>query len=168
VTGVTTEIKYVEGDATRPRGEGNRIIAHICNDTGTWGAGFVEALSDRFPSVEAEYRDWVEESTYSTLPLGEVQFISPTENLWVANMIGQVGRRTLKSVPPIRYYAVEEALKTVARRASSLDASVHMPRIGTGLAGGSWNRIEPIIRETLLQQGVRTVVYDLPGEEETC
>lgn len=158
------QIEYVDGDATRPRGEGNRIIAHICNDAGKWGAGFVEALSERFPSVETEYRDWVEESTYGTLPLGTVQFVSPEEDLWVANMIGQVGRRTLKDVPPIRYYAVEEALETVASRAVDLDASVHMPRIGTGLGGGSWDRIRVIIRETLLLQNVQTLVYDLPDD----
>lgn len=158
------QIEYVDGDATYPRGDGNKIIAHICNDTGRWGAGFVEDLSERFPSVEAKYRAWVEETAYGTLPLGNVQFVSPEEDLWVANMIGQVGRRTLKDVPPIRYHAVEEALETVASRAVDLDASVHMPRIGTGLGGGSWDRIQIIIRETLLLQGVQTLVYDLPGD----
>lgn len=25
------EIKYINGDATNPQGEGNKIICHICN-----------------------------------------------------------------------------------------------------------------------------------------
>jgi O-acetyl-ADP-ribose deacetylase (regulator of RNase III) len=35
-----------------------------------------------------------------------------------------------------------------------------MPRIGCGLAGGSWEEIEPIIKRTLTDQGVEVVVYD--------
>lgn len=40
-------IHYVTGDATEPIGEGEKIIAHICNDQGGWGAGFVLALSKK-------------------------------------------------------------------------------------------------------------------------
>lgn len=78
-------------------------------------------------------------------------------------MIGQVGRRSL-NVPPIWYYALADALKQVGERARGVEASVHMQRIGTGLAGGSWTRVEHIVRETLLQKHVLTYVYDLPGE----
>jgi hypothetical protein len=30
-------ILYLKGDATNPQVEGNKIIAHICNDIGGWG-----------------------------------------------------------------------------------------------------------------------------------
>jgi hypothetical protein len=36
-----------------------------------------------------------------------------------------------------------------------------MPRIGSGLAGGEWPKIEPIIRETLSNENVEVMVYDL-------
>ena len=39
---------------------------------------------------------------------------------------------------------------------------VHMPRIGCGLAGGSWDRIEPLIVESLTVRGIETFVYDYP------
>ena len=35
-----------------------------------------------------------------------------------------------------------------------------MPRIGCGLAGGSWETIEPIIARTLGAKGLKVVVYD--------
>lgn len=35
-----------------------------------------------------------------------------------------------------------------------------MPRIGCGLAGGKWERIEPIILEELVAKGVEATVYD--------
>jgi hypothetical protein len=41
------QIQYIAGDATAPIGDGNKIIAHVCNDIGAWGAGFVLAISKR-------------------------------------------------------------------------------------------------------------------------
>ena len=43
-----------------------------------------------------------------------------------------------------------------------LKASVHMPRIGTGHAGGSWEIIEELVLDTLVHQGVPVTVYSLP------
>ncbi|MFJ6385555.1 hypothetical protein ACIQI7_36810, partial [Kitasatospora sp. NPDC092039] len=50
------EITYVRGDATTPQGKGVKVIAHVCNDLGGWGKGFVLALSRRWPEPEAAYR----------------------------------------------------------------------------------------------------------------
>lgn len=44
--------------------------------------------------------------------------------------------------------------------AAELGASVHMPRIGCGLAGGKWSRIEPLIERRLAGRGVPVTVYD--------
>ena len=41
-----------------------------------------------------------------------------------------------------------------------LGASVHMPGIGCGVAGGTWDRIEPIIFRTLRERDVAVNVYD--------
>jgi O-acetyl-ADP-ribose deacetylase (regulator of RNase III) len=59
-----------------------------------------------------------------------------------------------------RYDAVAGCLQKVAVRAAELKASVHMPRIGCGLAGGEWSRIEPFIKEHLCDPGVSVTVYD--------
>lgn len=50
------KIIYLKGDATNPQTEGNKIIAHICNDLGGWGKGFVLAISRRWKKPENEYR----------------------------------------------------------------------------------------------------------------
>jgi O-acetyl-ADP-ribose deacetylase (regulator of RNase III) len=39
-------------------------------------------------------------------------------------------------------------------------ASVHMPRIGCGLAGGRWELIEPMIVTRLSDRDVAVVIYD--------
>lgn len=153
------DIRYVKGDATRPYSRNNKMIVHICNDVGGWGRGFVMALSKRWSKPEAEYRTWY--ASQEGFALGEVQFVEVDEDLWVVNMIGQHKlKKSPDGQPPIRYDAVEKGLAKVAAKALELDASVHMPRIGCGLAGGSWDQIEPLIEKTLVAAGVMVTVYD--------
>jgi O-acetyl-ADP-ribose deacetylase (regulator of RNase III) len=156
-----TSIHYVRGDATDPKGDGVKIIAHICNDIGAWGKGFVLALSRRWEDPEASYRAWHAEGGDANLDLGAVQFVQVEPSLWVANMVGQRGIKRNAAGPPIRYQAVEKCLQQLAVKAIELDASVHMPRIGCGLAGGEWSQIESLVNEHLCERGVAVAVYDL-------
>jgi hypothetical protein len=83
-------------------------------------------------------------------------------DFYVANMIGHQGYRPSLGDPPVRYQAIETALGTLGEKALGLGATVHMPRIGCGLAGGRWELIEPLIKEGLIRRGVAVMVYDLP------
>jgi O-acetyl-ADP-ribose deacetylase (regulator of RNase III) len=165
-------IRYLRGDATRPEPWQNAIIAHICNDDGKWGKGFVMALSRRWPEPEEKYRAWYRdrESRSSGFKLGAVRFVavktidtllSSNLKLWVANMIAQHGVRGPGNPAPIRYGALQQALGKVAEFAKKNDAVVCMPKIGAGLAGGDWGKIERIILETLDVQDVSVTVYEL-------
>lgn len=92
-----SEIRYIQGDATQPVGDGPKVIVHICNDIG---------------------------------------------------------------LPPVRYEAIGEGLRQVAAFATAHQTTVHMPRIGCGLAGGTWDKIEPIIQQELTAKGIDVTVYD--------
>lgn len=153
-------ITYVRGDATAPRGKGVKLIAHVCNDLGGWGKGFVLAVSRRWPEPEAAYRHWHRERARNDFGLGAVQFVQVGPYTWVANMVGQRGMRTGSKGVPVRYEAIDAALAGVAERAAELNASVHMPRIGCGLAGGTWARVEPLISGQLVSRGIAVTVYD--------
>lgn len=155
------EVKYIKGDATRPQGDGTKIIVHICNDVGGWGKGFVVALSKRWKLPEEKYRSWFRKEERVPFELGQVQLVEVESNLWVANLIGQKGIRYHSNQPPIRYEAVIKGLRKVSEYAREKNASIHMPRIGTGLAGGKWDEIERIINETLIQDRINVYVYDL-------
>lgn len=154
------KINYVIGDATQPQGEGKKIICHVCNDIGAWGAGFVLAISRRWSFPEQFYR------ARQKYVLGDVDIISvnpvlseSSGDIYVANMIGQ--HRTGydgNGNPPIRYDAVRTALEKVNVVAEKQNATLHMPRIGCGLAGGEWEKIEEIIKEVVT---VDVTVYDL-------
>lgn len=81
-----TPLRVIRGDATSPQAAGPEIVAHICNDLGGWGRGFVLAVSRRWPET---------------------------------------------------------------------------PRIGCGLAGGRWDRIEPLVTAALCEHDVAVTVYDV-------
>jgi O-acetyl-ADP-ribose deacetylase (regulator of RNase III) len=148
-------IHYIKGDATRPRGDGKKIICHICNDIGAWGAGFVLAISARWDAPEEAYREMTKEERI----LGRVELVPVEDDITVANMIGQRGiGNDSNGLPPIRYGAVRAALAAVNEVAYRTGATLHMPRIGCGLAGGRWEDIEKIIKDVA---SVNVYVYDL-------
>ena len=159
---VASEIEYAVGDATRPKGTGRQIVAHVCNDAGGWGKGFVVALSRRWSAPEAAYRSWYRERRTNDFALGAVQLVPVGDDLFVANMIGQHGHRSSPDGPPVRYAAIGTALATLGAKACELGATVHMPRIGCGLAGGRWELIEPLVVENVIRHGIAVTVYDLP------
>lgn len=154
------EINYVQGDATVPSVKGVKVIAHVCNDIGGWGKGFVLAVSRRWPEPEKEYRAWHRARAANDFGLGAVQLVRVERYVWVANMVGQRGTRTGSKGVPVRYEAIDTALGLLADRAAELGASVHMPRIGCGLAGGKWSRVEPLVTERLVRRGIAVTVYD--------
>lgn len=154
-------ITYIKGDATNPQAKGTKMICHICNDIGGWGKGFVLALSKRWTQPEEEYRAWYADHKNNDFALGAVQFVQVEPYIWVANMIAQRGIKRGSSGPPIRYEALGECLPKVATKALELNASLHMPRIGCGLAGGKWECVEPLLQEHLCAQGLAVVVYDV-------
>ena len=153
-------ITYLKGDATSPQAKGTKLIVHICNDLGGWGKGFVLAISKRWPEPEKKYRTWHRERAKNNFSLGAVQIVQVQSDIWVANMVGQRGMKTGSNGPPVRYDAIQKCLSQVAQKAQELNASVHMPRIGCGLAGGKWEKVEPLILQELSAQGISVHVYD--------
>jgi O-acetyl-ADP-ribose deacetylase (regulator of RNase III) len=179
-------VKYVVGDAANDPQHG--IIVHVCNDIGGWGSGFVVPLGQRFPLARRRYRNWAlanerlliehyARRKLATLPLGAVQFIDVSNpsgwvELWVGNMIAQRG---VGGNHPLQYDALRACLQEVRRFAEPENLTIHMPRIGCGLAGGRWyasddpwdthafsevgTAVGPIVEEVL--EGLDVIVYDL-------
>ena len=145
--------QYQRGDCTRPC-TSNAIIAHVCNDVGLWGRGFVKAISARWSQPEQEFRRWSREGTVT---LGATQLVTVGPYLWVANMVAQRG---VSGRIPLQYGALRSCLRSVAVCAQRLHAAVHMPRIGCGLGGGSWANVERLIHEMLIDEDVPVFIYD--------
>jgi len=148
-------LRYVEGDATSPVGDGRKIIVHVCNDIGAWGAGFVMALSRKWPQPEELYR-----KTYP-YNLGDVAYVLVEHDIMVANLIGQTGLSISQSRGiPVRYWAIEKGMWKVKAKAEKANASIHMPRMGCGLAGGSWDEVFHVLSRVFEESNVPITVYD--------
>jgi hypothetical protein len=138
-------IRYIIADATVPTVR-PVIIAHVVNDLGGWGSGFVVPLGRRYPAAERAYR--------TTLPkLGETQIVNVEPDVWVANMCAQRGFPSRDRPCALDYGALAACL-----RGLPVDIAIQMPRIGCGIAGGEWARVAEIVEAS----GLDVTVIDLP------
>jgi O-acetyl-ADP-ribose deacetylase (regulator of RNase III) len=155
------DIIYVTGDATAPIGDDNKLLIHCCNSIGGWGRGFVLALNQRWAEPKRQYKSWFQSK--KGFKLGNVQFVKVEDDIVVCNMIGQKGIKTVGKVPPIRYGAIAKCLEKVMIAAKRNDATVHAPKFGSDLAGGSWEKIEELIIEHLSEHDIQVTVYNYNG-----
>ena len=174
------ELRYVVGDATRPAKTLDElvVIAHIVNDVGAWGRGFVVALSRWDDNPERAYRRWASGdfepgARGKPFALGHTQTCSfgpATAHTWVVNLVAQRGLRRRPGDPQ----ALDlEALRACLRDLCSwvggdpygvVRYRVVMPRIGCGLGGARWADVAPVIQAELVDRGIDVTVYSLPGE----
>lgn len=163
-------IHYTTGDATVPHQKDQiTLIVHVCNDIGAWGSGFVVPLGKRYPRARQLYREAFADGE-SNLELGDVQMVSVGDNIHVANLIGQhkIGMAP-DGTPPVRYEAIRKGLRYINLLVESIQDRVviQMPRMGCGLAGGSWAKVQQILEEELEacnpESTDKVVVYDFPG-----
>jgi O-acetyl-ADP-ribose deacetylase (regulator of RNase III) len=159
---VAETVMFIKGDARDPFGAGPKILVQIVNDKAViWGGGFAKQVGKKWPQAQGDFRRWA----YATgkLKLGNVHSVTLDPELMLATIVAQHGIGASTAGPRLRYGALFSGLERVAQLANANSATVHMPRIGAGEAGGSWNVIEGIIRETLTTKGLRVAIYDLPS-----
>lgn len=160
----TAGITYLKGDATAPRGSGSRLVAQIVNDSAfTWGGGFSLAVRQKWPAAQQAFRSWAY-GERKNLTLGNLHLAPVDNTLAIASMVAQRGYGPSTN-PRIRYSALKTCLQRLCTIALEQRATVHMPRVGSGLAGGSWNVVSELIDEGLCRRGISVFVYDLPGAE---
>ena len=154
-------IKYELGDATKPRGGGNKIIAQVVNTMAGLGMGFGRAMSAAWPKSATALKTWRKDSASFTL--GEARLTKLGDDIYVFQMLAQKGLKPSREGIPLRYESLRKCLIELAHVANDHFASVHMPRIGAGQAGGKWAIIEWMLYDELIGRGVGVTVYDIPG-----
>lgn len=153
-------LKVIKGSVCRPQSGGLKYVVQVVNDAGKYGAGVSGAISKAWPKVESEYRGlW--RMKYGKLKLGDVQFIQVASDLIVVNMIGKHDIVSSENPVPIKYDALQACLAKVGIEVSDNNGTVHMPRIGCGLAGGTWDKVGPIVEQELQKRGINVFVYEL-------
>lgn len=152
-------IKYVEGDLFSTDAD---IIAHGCNCQGVMGSGVAKIVRDRYSKAYHAYLDLFDDEGLS---LGDVQFVLQNDGKYIANCMTQ-NRFMPRNVCHADYIAIGTCMQTVKEFAQSKGLSIAIPKIGAGLAGGDWSKIEGILEEVFSDYDV-TVYYLKPVRLET-
>lgn len=175
------KIDYVVGNAIEPR-NARTIIAQGNNNIGAWGSGFVLAVDQLSPLPKQAYLKWAGFKSFHCKPdtcvptdailrkkqivpfeLGEIQLVEVTPDLYVANMITQKSCGPFDHLIPFRYDSARECLYRLYLAATALNFDhVTTPRLGCGLAGAQWDKVEALIKAELVDRGINVDVYDLP------
>ena len=88
--------------------------------------------------------------------------VGDADELRLAVPPGAPGVASLANPVAIRYDALAQCLAKLAAQIGQ-GTLIHMPRIGCGLAGETWDQIEPLLDEHLAMAGFDVRVYDLPA-----
>ena len=135
-------IKYTQGDllkATEP------MIVHGCNAQGVMGKGVAKLIRNKWPRAYEEYR-----KAYDAAGLrpGEVIFADVGGKI-IANAITQDDYRRDPDEPTVHadYDAIGFCFADIASRCAHIYnfKEIAIPKIGAGLAGGDWDKIEHVI-----------------------
>lgn len=156
------KIKLEYGDATKPRGNGVKIIAQVVNTSGGLGLGFGKSLAKNFPEVKSELKKWMENKV--EFQLGNTNCFQVRSDIYIFQLLAQKGLFAKEHEIPLKYSHLRKCLSDLAHKAIELNASVHMPMIGAGQAKGDWNIILGIIHDEIISKGLNVNIYMLPGK----
>ncbi|WP_336233991.1 Appr-1-p processing protein [Enterobacter bugandensis] len=140
------QIKYLSGDAAEPLKK-NTVIAHIVNNKGKWGKGFVLSLSNKYSAAKEYYLNSFKGNNIPELGMVDFVKVDAQEQIFIANMYAQNGikKNVNDKKQCVCYASLEVCLEKLSDFALVNRLSVQMPRIGAGLGGGDWNIIESLI-----------------------
>jgi hypothetical protein len=158
----TRKIVLEYGDATKPRGKGKMIIAQVVNSYGALGFGFGLSLAKNYPAIKDRLAKW--KADKASFVLGNSQLVEVNSNLYVFQMLAQKGVRPKDGEVLLKYPELRRCLISLREIALDLKASVHMPAIGAGQAGGDWHIIIGMIHDELVNYDIKVNIYLLPGK----
>lgn len=137
------------------------IVVHGCNAQGQMNSGIAGEIHQRFPSV---YEDYHNQYNNGPLVLGDVILSPPNFNekrtFWVANGITQEFYGRDPNIQYADYFAIRQVFRSVYEHAKKMNMEVHFPKIGAGLANGSWDVIEQIIIQELKDVPYTLWIYE--------
>lgn len=148
------------GTLTHYRGDlfetDRKVIAHGVNCRGAFGSGVAAQIARRFPDVK---RGYFRKHHNGGWDLGQCQFILTDNKTIVVNMATQEAYG--KAGVHVDYEAVRRCFEQVLDYCQQAGEGLAIPKVGAGLGGGDWARIEAIIRDCLARRDVEVDVYSL-------
>jgi O-acetyl-ADP-ribose deacetylase (regulator of RNase III) len=153
-------MEYVKGDLVAMAKEGNfQVIVHGCNCHNTMGKGIAKSIRKEWPEA---YKADCATKCGDKSKLGTFSFSTPLGmGMHIINAYTQFnywseggGKEDL-----FEYEALSSILKELKKQLGGQGLKFGLPKIGAGLAGGDWVRIEGIIESELKGEDVTIVEY---------
>jgi O-acetyl-ADP-ribose deacetylase (regulator of RNase III) len=159
------------------------VIVHGCNAQGVMKSGLAAQVREKYPEVYEEYRrhmpalppvrtdSAVGRPRTGTLPMGSISSVEVSINKWIVNATTQFafGKDNKRYVS---YDAIEIAFREVVRliyevtQKRGFTPTLHIPRIGAGLAGGDLRAILEIIL-SVVPEAIPVVLHFPVFQERT-
>lgn len=149
-------LKYKKGDLLNPNNP-ETVLAHGVNCSNGFGSGVAGAIARTYPKVKQFYHSKFEQSGWQ---LGQVQFVSLSNDLTIANMATQE-KYGYDGKQYISYEAIRTCIETVLRYCEESGQSLALPKIGSLRGGGDWGIIEGIIVDCLKTRDVAVTIYTI-------
>lgn len=124
------------------------IIAHQVNCMGAMNSGLAKQIRAKYPEVYTRYQEVHVNPLYTGAGLdqlmGWVDFVNVGNNLNIANCYGQYRYGTNER--QTHYPSLFKCVNTLCEYSKATNVSIHLPRIGCGLAGGDWAIVEQLLK----------------------
>lgn len=147
-------IEYRKGDLLNIK---RGIIVHGCNAQGVMGSGVAKAVKEMYPGAFTQYSNDV---MTNWAGLGDISvYTAVPGELIIVSAITQEFYGREPNTRYVSYDAIELCFARVFVLAEYIGVSVHIPKIGAGLAQGNWNIISTIIES--LQGDVTVKCWEL-------
>lgn len=135
-------------------------IVHGCNAQGVMGSGVALAVKNRYPGAYNDYREIYENEG---LNLGEAYPYLLTDKLVIWNAITQdnFGQPTRNCSYDAIQTCFDNINFAIINNPTLGVQHIHIPFIGAGLGGGSWNIIKAIIEDTC---AIQVTAWSIDGK----
>jgi O-acetyl-ADP-ribose deacetylase (regulator of RNase III) len=138
-------VVYKEGDVLKDLGKHINIVAHGCNCLGAFNAGIAKQISINFKKANDHYIDLYKKGK---LELGFVQVVKVGDSKRIANCGTQYSYGSPKNgAVYLDYTAFKEVFEKLYKYVKKENLILGIPKIGAGLAGGDWIKLEKIIQD---------------------
>lgn len=156
--------KIIEGNLLDLAEQGEfDVIIHGCNCRNNMGSGIAGQIATRFPeafdvdklTINGDYNK-MGNYTYIVIPTSD-----PNKSFILVNLYTQFnpGKNSPGCEQPLDYEALTVGLRKIFRNFGGSYPRIGLPWIGCGLARGSQEIVEQIIRKELSEMDVTIVEY---------
>jgi O-acetyl-ADP-ribose deacetylase (regulator of RNase III) len=143
-------LKIVKGNVLEAK---ENLICHQVNEYGSMGGGLALQIATKYPNVEQEYKQYVEENkAYGLLNHFLISHINNTQS--IVNCFTQLNFET-------QYEAIREVFTYLKHYAKENNLSIAIPYFyGCGIAKGDWLAIEIILLEIFYDYDITIYKYE--------